>query len=93
MEHELTDSILSDVDNGLQGWTLKEILTDVLYQENDMSNQLSKKINEFDDLTNKQDNLNASKVYYELEKMMFKSNPMLKILRLKLSAIGGLSDD
>ena len=93
LEH--TEVVISpkDVVNGIQGWTLREILTVILGQDDDMSKPLSEKINEFDRLTNQEDNVSASKVYCELKQMMHESNPMLKILRLKLAAIGGLVDD
>jgi len=78
---------------GIQGWTLEEILIDILGQDDDMSKSLSEKINEFDKYTNDEDNYNASKTYYELEKMMHDGSPLLKIMRLKLSSIGGLVND
>ena len=93
LERQEVASCAKDVISGIQGWTLKEVLTNVLGLDDDMSEPLSERIKDFDKLTNQEDNIGASRVYSELEQMMHESNPLLKILRLKLSAIGGLVDD
>ena len=93
MVSKKVDAPSMDTKYGLQGWTIEEILKNILGQSDDMSKLLSRRIGEFDKFTNESDNTNASKIYYELKHMMKESNPLLKVLRLKLAAIGGLVDD
>ncbi|MCL1912991.1 MAG: AAA family ATPase [Eubacteriaceae bacterium] len=92
MERDTVAYRSQDSKYGLQGWTLESILGNIL-GEDDESKLLSDKLKEFEGYIDCEDNIGASKIYRELHEMMDVENRFLTVLRLQLSAIGGLPND
>ncbi|AJS58141.1 AAA family ATPase [Paenibacillus sp. IHBB 10380] len=78
---------------GYQGWTIEEILMDVMGLKETRSDEYKKAIKEFDKAMDNEDSNRTVKSYRRLENMLHPNNPSLKILRLQIASIGGLEND
>ncbi|NMP11391.1 AAA family ATPase [Paenibacillus polymyxa] len=78
---------------GYQGWTIEEILTDVMGLQETRSDEYKNAIKEFDRAMDNEDTKSAVKYYEKLESMLHPNNSSLKLLRLQIASIGGLEND
>lgn len=78
---------------GYQGWTIEEILTDVMGLQETRSEEYKNTMRLFDKAMDNEDVDTAVLSYNRLENMLHPGNPSLKILRLQLASLGGLKND
>lgn len=83
---------LPDAPFGFKGWTVEEILTDVMGMEDVRTKEYRDAISSFDTALDEGDADRARRAYKTLDEMIHPSNHLKKILRLQLSA-AGLVDD
>lgn len=74
---------------GYQGWTVEEILKDVMGLQETRSDTYMKAIKEFEDALDKEDAARATKAYKILDLMLHPRNPLKKILEMQLATLGG----
>ncbi|MDA2780972.1 AAA family ATPase [Bacillus cereus group sp. Bc002] len=74
---------------GYQGWTVEEILKDVMGLQETRSDTYMKAIKEFEDALDKEDAVSATKAYNTLDLMLHPRNPLKKILEMQLATLGG----
>lgn len=70
---------------GLQGWTLQEILTDVLDVPSNSSILYNKTLDLYDQHMNEDDGKEILKQYHILMKMLHPANPLRKLLDLQVA--------
>lgn len=78
---------------GYQGWTIEEILTDVMGLQETRSEEYKNAIREFDRALDKEDPIKAKKSYKRLQSMLHPNSSSLKLLRLQMASLGGLDND
>lgn len=74
---------------GYQGWTIEEILTDVMGLEETRSDEYKTVIRHFDVAIDNEDIKNARLQYKKLESMLHPQNHSLKLLKLQMASLGG----
>ena len=74
---------------GFQGWTLEEILTDVMGMSTIRSDVYSEKMKEFESAINEDDGHKAEAAYNELVLMLNPKNHLRKILELQIAGLKG----
>lgn len=70
---------------GLQGWTLEEILQDVMGMPSTTSELYENTINEFDKAMDEEDGVKIMEQYEILKKMLHPKNPLQKLLKLQVA--------
>lgn len=70
---------------GLQGWTLEEILKDVMGMPSTTSTLYSDTIQKFDEAVNNEDEKEIMKQYHILEKMLHPANPLRRLLKIQVA--------
>jgi predicted ATP-binding protein involved in virulence len=70
---------------GLQGWTLEEILQDVMGMPSTTSELYESTINEFDKAMDEEDGKKIMEQYEILKKMLHPKNPLQKLLKLQIA--------
>lgn len=70
---------------GLQGWTLEEIMKDVMGMQSTKSGLYTEIIHKFDTAMNDEDQDNILKNYEILKKMLHPENPMLQLLEMQVA--------
>jgi energy-coupling factor transporter ATP-binding protein EcfA2 len=78
---------------GFQGWTLEEILRDVMGLQNTQSDAFSKAMMEFDKALDEGSGERTRYWLAELESMLNPSNHLRKLLRMQAAPLEGKSDD
>ncbi|SFI79731.1 AAA family ATPase [Brevibacillus centrosporus] len=78
---------------GYQGWTIEEILTDVMGLQETRSEEYKNTIREFDRAMDNEDARAAERSYKRLESMLHPNNSSLKLLKLQMASLGGFSND
>lgn len=78
---------------GYQGWTIEEILTDVMGLKETRSLEYKKAIRNFDIAVDNEDRQRALLEYNKLENMLHPNNHALKLLKLQLTSLGGFEND
>jgi hypothetical protein len=78
---------------GFQGWTIEEILKDVMGLQETRSEEYKIAIRDFDRALDKENVNDAKKSYEKLQSMLHPSSSSLKLLRLQMASLGGLYDD
>jgi predicted ATP-binding protein involved in virulence len=74
---------------GYQGWTIEEILTDVMGLKETRSDEYKKVISQFGLAIDNEDIKNAKIQYKKMESMLHPQNHSLKLLRLQMASLGG----
>lgn len=74
---------------GYQGWTVEEILIDVMGLQETRSEKYLKIIRDFETALDEEDVIGANKAYEVLNLMLHPRNPLRKILAIQLSTLGG----
>ncbi|MGI8281709.1 AAA family ATPase [Bacillus mycoides] len=85
--------VLRDLPNskyGYQGWTVEEILVDVMGLESTHSFVYKENLKAFEEAIENENIEEAQLRYRELESMLHPNNPLPKILRLQIADIGGV---
>lgn len=72
---------------GYQGWTLEEILLDVMGMETTNSELYTKTINAFDKALNDEDDRAATENYNVLKKMLHPDSYMRKVLEIQMAGV------
>lgn len=80
---------LPSSDFGYQGWTVEEILKDVMGLQETRSDNYIKTIREFEHALDKEDISSATEAYKILNLMLHPRNPLKKILKMQLATLGG----
>lgn len=75
---------------GLKGWTLEEILSDVMGVEYINSNLYKKTMAEFENALNNSNSINLKEAYHKLDMMLHPQNPLRQILSIQMV---GIEDD
>lgn len=76
-----------------KGWTIEEILEDVMGLESLRSKEYLDYIKEFDFALDNEDKTRALVIFEKLKKILHPKNPMLKLLKLDLTSLGGIDND
>lgn len=74
---------------GYQGWTVEEILTDVMGMSDTRTDEYYQELSKFENAINQDDFLTAELAYVELDKLLHPSNHMRKLLKLELASVRG----
>lgn len=72
---------------GFQGWTVEEVLIDVMGMEDTRTDTYKEKISEFEIAITEENYSAAEAVYQELDKLLHSENYLRKLLRLELVSI------
>jgi len=78
---------------GYQGWTIEEILTDVMGLQETRSEEYINAIRNFDRALDREDVIEAEKSYKRLQNMLHPNSSSLKLLRLEMASLGGFDSD
>lgn len=81
------------VTTGYTGWTIDEVLRDVMGMESTLSRKLQQKLNEFYDLIDSEDYVKASEAYSYLDKILHPRNVLRKSLSMSLDLIKDSAED
>ncbi|MCU4847664.1 AAA family ATPase [Bacillus cereus] len=74
---------------GFQGWTVEEILTDVMGLESTHSPIYTKSLRAFEKALQNENTSEVLSIYKELDLMLHPGNPLRKVLRLQVAEFGG----
>lgn len=74
-------------DYGFQGWSIEEILTDVMGMKSTRSELFTTTMSEFDKYLDKNDIVNAKKLFNRLSQMLHPSNPLRKLLEIEMIGV------
>lgn len=74
---------------GYQGWTVEEILTDVMGMSDTRTDEYYQQLGNFENAINQVDFPAAEAAYVELDSLLHPSNHMRKLLKLELASIKG----
>ncbi|MBG9734953.1 AAA family ATPase [Paenibacillus alvei] len=78
---------------GYQGWTIEEILTDVMGLQETRSEEYKNAIRNFDRALDNEDSIEAKKSYKRLQSMLHPNSTSLKLLRIQMASLGGFEND
>lgn len=74
---------------GYQGWTVEEILVDVMGMSDTRTEKYYQEIHNFENALNNDDHLAAESAYTELDILLHPNNHMRKLLKLELASVKG----
>jgi predicted ATP-binding protein involved in virulence len=74
---------------GYQGWTVEEILTDVMGMSDTRTDEYYQELSNFENAINEDDYPTAEAAYAELDNLLHPSNQMRKLLKLELASVKG----
>lgn len=86
--HDMPDSKY-----GFMGWTIEEVLVDVMGMKEIMTNVFNTTITDFDKAIENEDYPKATLIYSELDKLLHPQNSLRKLLRFQLASIHEASND
>jgi hypothetical protein len=78
---------------GFQGWTIEEILTDVMGLESTTSQRLRTAQDMFQQAIDQDDQFKATREFDELEALLHPKSELRDLYRLQLASIGGRSEE
>jgi len=84
---------LPSTEHGFKGWTIEEVLTDVMGMEALRTPAYKEKILSFEKAIDSEDYIEAKSSLEILESMIHPNNPMKKMLRFQLASIKGVEID
>ena len=76
---------------GYQGWTVEEILTDVMGMSGTRTAVYQREINRFEDAIDRENYISAEAAYKELDLLLHPNNHMRKLLKLELASLKGIT--
>jgi predicted ATP-binding protein involved in virulence len=77
---------------GFQGWTVEEILEDVMGLTETRSERYIEVTSDFETAMNEENEEKVMEAFKKLDMMLHPNNPLRKILRLQIAQIGGLKN-
>ncbi len=83
---------LDETKYGYQGWTVEEILVDVMGMVDTRTNAYYEQLKLFELSLDAEDVKGAKAAFCELEQLLHPDNNLRKLLRLELATLGGLDD-
>ncbi|MEO3988114.1 AAA family ATPase [Plesiomonas shigelloides] len=83
---------LDETKYGYQGWTVEEILVDVMGMVDTRTNAYYEQLSLFELYLGAEDIKGARAAFCELEQLLHPDNHLRKLLRLELATLGGLDD-
>lgn len=92
IENEVYLRNLPSITYGYKGWTIEEILQDVMGLQQTTSSIYIEFRKKFDEALDEENIAEAKKIYNEFEKMLHDNNPLKKMLEIQLASIGGEID-
>lgn len=72
---------------GYTGWTLDEVLKDVMGMEDTRSQKLQSMLAAFDQAIDEENKIEAERIYKELDRALHPANVLRKMLSIDLSSI------
>ncbi len=87
----VTQRSLADSEYGFQGWSIEEVLNDVMGMEDTRTNEFNSEIKAFGEGVSKENYDAALSHFNNLDKMLHPENHLRKLLRLQLAGIKGAS--
>jgi predicted ATP-binding protein involved in virulence len=84
---------LPNTDFGFQGWTVEEILEDVMGLTETKSVKYIEAINDFERAMNEENEKMTAEAYSKLDSMLHPNNPLRKLLKLQIAQFGGYKID
>ncbi|MGJ7922192.1 AAA family ATPase [Neobacillus sp. LXY-4] len=78
---------------GFQGWTIEEVLRDVMGLENTHSKFFTNALSEFDESLSKLDVEKTMSLYNKIDKMLHPQNHLRKILKIQMASLGEITND
>ncbi len=72
---------------GFQGWTVEEVLTDVMGMSDTRTETYKNKLSEFENAIDAEDYNSAKVAFEELDKLLHSNNYLRKLLKLELASI------
>lgn len=78
---------------GFQGWTIEEILSDVMGLNNTHSELYYELLSDFDMALNDLDIHKATHVFEKIDKLLHPDNHLRKVFKIQLGSLGGLDID
>lgn len=87
-KNDIGDTIVKELnigEYGLQGWTLEEILRDVMEMTNTSSNFYKETLDRYDQAMNEDNGEEVLKQYHILMEMLHPANPLRKLLGLQVA--------
>jgi energy-coupling factor transporter ATP-binding protein EcfA2 len=91
-EHKVHKRDLVSSEFGYQGWTVEEILSDVMGLTETRSEQYLNTIREFEAALEREDSVKANNAFQILDVMLHPRNPLRTLLKLQLATVGGDRD-
>lgn len=86
--HEIPDSKY-----GFMGWTIEEVLVDVMGMKETMTNVFNMTLSDFDKAIENENHDKAILIYSELDKLLHPQNSLRKLLRFQLASINEATND
>ncbi|HHG3263568.1 TPA: AAA family ATPase [Vibrio parahaemolyticus] len=83
---------LDETKYGYQGWTVEEILVDVMGMVDTRTDAYYEQLKLFESSLEIEDVEGAKASFHELDQLLHPNNHLRKLLRLELASIGGLND-
>lgn len=77
---------------GYQGWTVEEILLDVMGMTDTRTDEYYKHLHSFELALEEEDYYKAQEAFNELDCLLHPNNHLRKLLKLELASLGGLDD-
>ena len=84
---------LNDSKYGFQGWTVEEVLIDVMGMSDTRTEIFKKHLTEFEEAIYSENYIAASTAFAELDTLIHPNNSLRKILKLDLECIKGVAND
>ena len=72
---------------GFQGWTIEEVLEDIMGMSDTRTFAFNSKIEAFNEAIEREDNIVANRLYNELDNLLHPQNHLKKLLRFQLASI------
>jgi len=77
---------------GFQGWTVEEILTDVMGLKSVVSDVFTNSVSKFEEALNTDNIQQAQEAYSTLNNMLHPENQLRKILKIQMASMGDIND-
>ncbi|MGB0931964.1 MAG: AAA family ATPase, partial [Chitinophagales bacterium] len=74
----------------VKGWSIEEILTDLMGLENVRSDEYVQLLKDFEEALEDDQTENASEIYKKLDALLHPQSNMRQVLKIQLSSVGGL---
>lgn len=93
IEGNATQRPLPNSEYGYQGWTIEEILEDIMGMQDLRTKNFNKAKMSFDDALENEDRIEADKAYQLLDKMLHPQHPLRPVFKIQLNQIQDKQND